>query len=246
MAEVNKTLKPFDAWSTVLLFDPLAVRLVHVLANFTSVSPNLVSVVSILSYVGAAVLFWLGPGWAWIAGAILAALGFLLDCVDGKLARLKRQTSRLGFWLDHGVCLVPLYAGRIGLAVRAYETGADVLVLWVAAAFIVVGAYTMIHKELVGPLLQRHTPVPLDNSAQAVVSQRLMRKRLPIIPSHVDAGQIIMVAGPLSGRILECFIAGLALMAINAAKYALDRLLLARQRSRHGHDALPSESQRKT
>ncbi len=237
MADVRTTLKTQDAWSTVLIFDPVAVLLVYALANFTSVSPNLVSVASILAYVGSAILFWLGPGGAWVAGAVLAALGFLLDCVDGKLARLKKQQSRLGWWLDHGVCLVPLYGGMAGLAVRSPSSASGDLVLWLGIAVILLSAYTVIHKDVVGPLLQRHTNVQLDNSTQVIVSRRLMHWRLPILPTHVDAVQIVTIAGPLSGRMLECFAVGLGLLLVSAAKYALDRFLLARQNTKRDYGA---------
>ena len=45
--------------------------------------------------------FFLLGEWIWlIAGAILLQLSFLLDCVDGEIARINKTGSAFGAWLD--------------------------------------------------------------------------------------------------------------------------------------------------
>jgi cardiolipin synthase (CMP-forming) len=72
---------------------------------------------------GVPVFLWLiiGPRTAtadWIAVGILAAAG-LSDWLDGKLARMLNQTSRLGQLLDPAADRLYIAATLIGLAVRA-------------------------------------------------------------------------------------------------------------------------------
>ena len=48
---------------------------------------------------------------AMVAGAVLLYLGFVLDCVDGQLARYTRQFSAFGGWLDTMADRAKEYAG---------------------------------------------------------------------------------------------------------------------------------------
>lgn len=96
------TYKARDAWWTVFLVDPLAGRLVVGLANRTSITPNQITWSAFLLGFGSAGCFLMADGWAWlVAGAVLYHLSFVLDCVDGKIARLKGTGTVLGGWLDY-------------------------------------------------------------------------------------------------------------------------------------------------
>ncbi|MEU8148647.1 CDP-alcohol phosphatidyltransferase family protein [Nonomuraea sp. NPDC048901] len=96
------TYKARDAWWTVFLVDPLAGRLVVGLANRTAITPNQITWGAFLLGLGSAGCFLMADGWAWLAaGAVLYHLSFVLDCVDGKIARLKGTGTVLGGWLDY-------------------------------------------------------------------------------------------------------------------------------------------------
>ena len=71
--------------------------------------------------VAAAVLFGVGGRPALVAGAVLLYLGFVLDCVDGQLARYTRHFSAWGGWLDTMADRAKEYAGlrRARLPARA-------------------------------------------------------------------------------------------------------------------------------
>jgi phosphatidylglycerophosphate synthase len=99
-AEVRATYKQRDAWWTVLLVDPVAGWLVRVLSPYPWITANRLTVASFVVGLGSAACF-LEGGSAWlIAGALLYHVSFVLDCVDGKIARLRRDWSILGGWLD--------------------------------------------------------------------------------------------------------------------------------------------------
>lgn len=74
---------------------PLSKLLIH-----TPVSPNAVSLASILIGVASAVFFAMGHHQAVILGAVLFQLSAIVDCVDGDLARILFKESALGKWLD--------------------------------------------------------------------------------------------------------------------------------------------------
>jgi phosphatidylglycerophosphate synthase len=97
----RRTLKYKDAWWTVLLVDPVAAPIVAFIANYTSITPNAITVASLVLGLACAWAFWLHT-WMWlVVGAVLYHLSFTLDCMDGKVARLKGNGSAIGGLLDY-------------------------------------------------------------------------------------------------------------------------------------------------
>ncbi|MFJ8509157.1 CDP-alcohol phosphatidyltransferase family protein [Streptomyces avermitilis] len=137
LPEVRRiTQKKRDAWWTVLFVDPVATPLVRQVALRTRITPNQLTWGAFLLGLASAVCFALGD-WRWlVAGAVVYHLSFILDCMDGKLARLTGQGSVFGAWLDFvfdrvrvAVCAVALMAGQ-------YERTGDTTYIWLAAAVI--------------------------------------------------------------------------------------------------------------
>ncbi|GAB1644743.1 DUF5941 domain-containing protein [Krasilnikovia sp. MM14-A1259] len=86
-------------------------------------SPTAVTGLSVLFAVAAALAFWQASRPAMIAGAVLLYLGFVLDCVDGQLARYTRQFGAFGGWLDTMADRAKEYAVYAGLAAGAERIG---------------------------------------------------------------------------------------------------------------------------
>ncbi|WP_165634769.1 CDP-alcohol phosphatidyltransferase family protein [Thermostaphylospora chromogena] len=115
-ADVRAVCKPRDAWWTVLLVDPIACRLVLFLANRTSVTPNQITAVAFLMGMCAAACFATGERGYLALGALFFHLGFIADCVDGKLARVKGNGTVFGLWLDFILDQVRLVVCSFALA----------------------------------------------------------------------------------------------------------------------------------
>jgi phosphatidylglycerophosphate synthase len=86
-------------------------------------SPSGVTALSVLFAVAAALAFWQASRPAMIAGAVLLYLGFVLDCVDGQLARYTRRFGAFGGWLDTMADRAKEYAVYAGLAAGAERVG---------------------------------------------------------------------------------------------------------------------------
>lgn len=115
----SRTYKSRDAWWTVLLVDPLASRLVQVAARYRWVTPNRLTVAAFGFGVLAAAAFAVGSYPFLLVGALLFHLSFVIDCMDGKIARLTGTGSVFGAWLDYVfdrlrvlVCAVALFGGQ--------------------------------------------------------------------------------------------------------------------------------------
>jgi phosphatidylglycerophosphate synthase len=80
-------------------------------------SPNTVTSISMGVAVLAAVWFAAGTRTGMVIGALLLYVAFVLDCVDGQLARYTRQFSTLGAWLDATFDRAKEYVAYAGLAV---------------------------------------------------------------------------------------------------------------------------------
>ena len=104
---VRKVAKPFTR---------LALRL--------NLSPNTITVISLIVGLGAAASF-SGGTRAWlIVGAVLLQLSLVIDCVDGEVARATRRFTQLGAWLDASTDRVKEMLVYAGLAAGAASTGA--------------------------------------------------------------------------------------------------------------------------
>ncbi|QKG83475.1 CDP-alcohol phosphatidyltransferase family protein [Kroppenstedtia pulmonis] len=66
----------------------------------TFVTPNLISWFSLLFFILTGWLMLLGGPWGFLAAVVAYNLGYLCDCLDGELARLKKVTSSQGIFLD--------------------------------------------------------------------------------------------------------------------------------------------------
>ncbi|GAA4693743.1 hypothetical protein Prum_036440 [Phytohabitans rumicis] len=97
-------------------------------------TPSGVTAISVAITGGAALLFWLGGRPALVLGAVLLYLGFVLDCVDGQLARYTRHFSAFGGWLDTMADRTKEYVVYAGLAAGAARADlADGWALGIAA-----------------------------------------------------------------------------------------------------------------
>src|SRR5690625_682576 len=133
LADVReRTYKTRDAWWTVFLVDPLAARLVVWAANRTSITPNQITFGAGVLGAGAVVCFALAD-WPWlVVGALLFHLSFVLDCMDGKIARLKHNGSVFGAWVDFVFDRIRFFGAMLALLIGQWAATGEVLFLLLA------------------------------------------------------------------------------------------------------------------
>jgi phosphatidylglycerophosphate synthase len=96
-------------------------------------SPNTVTVLSLLVAVAGALVAATGTRAGYIGAAVALYLSFVLDCTDGQLARYALKFSRIGSWLDATFDRAKEYAVYAGLAFGSARNGKDVWLLAAAA-----------------------------------------------------------------------------------------------------------------
>ena len=114
---------------------------VTALALRLGLSPNQVSLISLVVGFGAAACFAWGTWPARLIGALLFQGSLIIDCVDGEVARFTRSFSALGAWIDAASDRVKEYAAYAGLAIGAARFGDDIWLL----ATVVMAVQTIRH-----------------------------------------------------------------------------------------------------
>ena len=117
-----ETVLPLKSWWAMLAVLPLVRRLTLLTVNHTPITPNVITVASILLRLLAAWCYFEATRTSLVLGAVLFYFSYVLDCMDGAVARLKKRSSNFGRYLDH---LGDLFGGTIAIAALAY--GQDML-----------------------------------------------------------------------------------------------------------------------
>jgi len=126
-----RTKKPKDLPWNVYVCRPLAALIVFSIAK-TKITPNQVTLASAFIALIAALLLVLLPGHMGLVVAILVyELSYILDCVDGMLARLRNVQSIQGHLLDFLMDELKAFLILAAVAVRMFLDWGDARVLLV-------------------------------------------------------------------------------------------------------------------
>ncbi len=148
----ERTYKSRDAWWTVLLVDPFAARLVRLVAPYRWITPNLLSGLAFVFGISAAYCFAMQDrGWL-VAGALLFHLSFVVDCMDGKIARLNGTGSMFGQWFDFIFDRLRVVLCAVALMGGQYARTGDVAWVWLAAAVIGLDLFRYVNGAQIGKL----------------------------------------------------------------------------------------------
>lgn len=201
---------------TKYLWPEIAFRCVRLCARF-GISPNQVTLLSLVASIAAAWLF-IG-GWFW-SGLLCAWVMALLDTIDGKLARVTATSSKWGNVFDHGIDLVapPIWwiAWWCGLA--AGMPGSSTTML----ALVIVGhlAGKLVEQAFISTFgLKIHVWEKFDSTFRLFTARRN--------PNVVILTVGLLVAGPGMAFIAMMVWLWLSL-AVHAARYL--QALVARMR----------------
>ena len=240
LAEIrDRTYKSTDAWWTVVLVDPLAARLVWLVAPYRWITPNRLTAVATVLGLGAAGCFaGQSPGWL-IAGALLFHLSFVVDCMDGKIARLNGTGSPFGAWFDFIFDRLRVVACAFTLLGGQHARTGDVRYWWTAIAIVGLDLLRYLNsaqmakvrrdlrqqvarmREAVGEQATLTMPAAVvgdpeqERGIRAGVKAFLLNRRIRThLFSGIEFEMAVFIVGPLTGTVMATsIIAGLLLLA---------------------------------
>jgi hypothetical protein len=108
----------------------------------TRVTPNQITLLALACGVAGGVLIGTGGADRAALGGLLVWTAGVIDCVDGDLARLRIEGSRLGQWLDTLADDLTTFGLLAGLGAGLYRDGAGPLWLWVGGVGALLWAVT--------------------------------------------------------------------------------------------------------
>src|SRR3954471_14601542 len=137
LAEIReRTYKPRDAWWTVLLVDPVASRLVRLVAPHRRITPNMLTLLATVIGLGAAGCSEMRTRW-WVgAGALFFHVSFIVDGRDGKIARLNGTGSIFGAWFDFVFDRIRVFFCALALFGGQYAHTGRISYLWLLAVVV--------------------------------------------------------------------------------------------------------------
>jgi phosphatidylglycerophosphate synthase len=147
-------LKGHDSVVAVLFAGRAARWLIPHVAR-AEVSPNQVTIASLVVTLVAAACIAFGGRIAWGSAAVLIQIGFVLDCLDGQLARATDRTTDFGRYLDSLTDLVKVFTLICAMTLALLRHGAGVAVCALGALAFFGYLLCEYHTQLVRQFPQR-------------------------------------------------------------------------------------------
>jgi phosphatidylglycerophosphate synthase len=190
----RRALKTRDAWWTVLVIDPLAVRVLPVLVSAPAVTPLRLTGFAAALGAGSVALFCTGH---LILGAVLFELRFFVDCLDGKLARIRHTSSPRGAFADFAADIVLVSGAIAGLGRYLVHDRGVPFELPAAVVFGSLVLFWLILYDLVHPVPGRAGVPPA--AAPTGLDGWLARHRLERLPRTIEVETGLLFLAPLTG-----------------------------------------------
>ncbi|GGQ56517.1 CDP-alcohol phosphatidyltransferase family protein [Couchioplanes azureus] len=228
----EQTYKPRDAWWTVLLVDPVASRLVRLVSPYRWITPNLLTSLATLLGLGAAACFSLQERWWLAAGALLFHVSFVVDCMDGKIARLNGTGSVFGAWFDFMFDRLRVFLCAVALFGGQYARTGSKAYLWALIVVTFLDLFRYVNSHQMGRIRQTmreqlaeargpapapavEDPTVVPHGPRARLRHMLQSRRIRThLISGIEFEMAVFIIGPLTGWVLQTSaVAGALLLA---------------------------------
>jgi phosphatidylglycerophosphate synthase len=95
--DIDKAFHNKEPWINIFLFKFITKPVVWIVANYTNITPDALSIFSLCLGI-VAMHFYINGNY--LIGAIIYVFSYLCDAMDGKIARLKKTGKIYGGWID--------------------------------------------------------------------------------------------------------------------------------------------------
>jgi hypothetical protein len=146
MTEYKNSLKSYDVEEILDLyfFRPLSFLFVKLIYP-TNITPNQISVFSMLFGILAGVMFGFGQPFFLIMAGIALLVSNVLDCADGQLARLKKNGTGIGRIIDGFIDYVTGFSVFAGIGIGMSLMSDNYLYIWVIT---VIGGFSRVLQNM--------------------------------------------------------------------------------------------------
>ena len=99
LEDIENALQVKSWWAMIFVL-PIVRRLSYLVINYTDIKPNTITLISFILIFFSAICFLLASPTYLIFGAIIFEISYILDCIDGTVARVKKIQSNIGSYFD--------------------------------------------------------------------------------------------------------------------------------------------------
>ena len=122
-----------EAWINVFVLKYITMPLVYLMVNYTKITPNIISLLSIIFGVYSAYNFFTGNV---ILGGAMYLISYIFDATDGKVARITKTGKPYGAWLDICIDRINLVLITTAIAYNFYLNTDEVLIVFLNSLFL--------------------------------------------------------------------------------------------------------------
>ncbi|GAA4988500.1 hypothetical protein HD597_007715 [Nonomuraea thailandensis] len=176
-ARLNNAVKGADGFFTTFFVSTYS-RYIARWAARRGLTPNQVTLISIVLGVAAAACFATGERPWMVLGGVLIYFAFVFDCVDGQVARYARKFGVLGAWLDATFDRFKEYVVFAGLAVGWVVSGNGDEIWILALAALGLQSVRHLLDFSFGVANRRKPPAPLPTTPLDAPDDRDLRQKL--------------------------------------------------------------------
>lgn len=123
--KIKNAIKKKDGWWASLFSGPIANIFLCFICDVKWLTPNWVTTSSLFTCIIASAFISTGLPIFLVFGAMLVQLVFILDCLDGQLARYREQSSNFGAWYDRVTDRVKDFLIYFSIAIGHYRIYED-------------------------------------------------------------------------------------------------------------------------
>jgi len=193
----------------------------------TKITPNQVTIISFIFAILSAVSFLLGKYPFIILGAIFLQTSYILDLIDGEIARYKNLKSTFGAWLDTTLDSIGLFMICTAIAIGYFIQNNDILTL-------ILGLLSLLIMASIGVIESSSETFELIKPKNLKIKQKIIEKSKSIRLSKdfyvgIYAPMItLFTLGPLLNLVNLMFVLYLIIGVIALIKTSITKTKLIR------------------
>lgn len=122
----NEIRKNYQSKNYLFIIDRYACMISPLITKFlinTSITPNMVTVMMMISGIIGAILFAIPSTFMKVIGIVFIHLWYILDCSDGEVARIKKKFSKFGKEIDYTAHILnhPLFTLSFMISIMQFK-----------------------------------------------------------------------------------------------------------------------------
>jgi len=215
LKKIRSLERSVDPWAYTLVLRHLVIRIVWLLGNHTNFTPNQITCISFIFGIFSAISFLQGTVPFLILGAFLFEISYIFDCVDGRIARLKGQSSMFGRYLDSMSDQMRVFLAVLCLTYGQYAiTNNDHYFLFGMTYLFFYLLYSISESLLPNAEDNKKSRMNKTSFAQRITLFLHLRHLSPLL-SYAEADTIVFFIFPILNRVNEGLLIG-SFIIINA------------------------------